>query len=230
LAESFATGKPQQGQSTGKEQKSLKGKRNPFVAKEGIPFLVAALIAIVACLNFGFGPFVVVPAILLLLFILIFRDPRRAIPAVPLGVVSPVDGTVVDVSLTDKGALGTEAHKILVRVDSFGTYTARCPVEGKIMDFRGAVPDTAEASACTGLWVRTDESDDVVLQFHGHRLGLAPLAFLGYGERVGQGQRCAYLRLTRLAEVQLPINGRIMVKKGQRVSAGVDVLAKLPHP
>jgi phosphatidylserine decarboxylase len=78
--------------------------------------------------------------------------------------------------------------------------------------------------------VRTDEGDDVVLQFHGHRLGLAPLAFLGYGERVGQGQRCAYLRLTRLAEVQLPINGRILVQKGQKVSAGVDVLAKLPHP
>ena len=69
-----------------------------------------------------------------------------------------------------------------------------------------------------------------MLQFHGHRFGFAPLAFLGYGERVGQGQRCAYLRLTRLAEVQLPINGRVLVTEGQKVSAGVDVLAKLPHP
>lgn len=208
----------------------MKGKRNPFVAKEGIPFLTVALVVFVACLTYGLVAFAVIPLLLLLWFVLIFRDPRRAIPAVPLGVVSPVDGIVVDVGLTDKGALGTEAHKILVRVDSFGTYTSRCPVEGKIMDFRAAVPDTAEAGACTGLWVRTDEGDDVVLQFHGHRLGLAPRAFLGYGERVGQGQRCAYLRLTRLAEVQLPINGRVMVKKGQQVSAGVDVLAKLPHP
>jgi len=208
----------------------LKGKRNPFVAKEGIPFLVVAAAATVASLNFGYATYAGIPAVALFIFVLIFRDPRRAIPAVPLGVVSPVDGVVVDVNLTDKGALATEAHKILIKVDSFGTYTARCPVEGKIMDFRGAVPDTAEAGACTGLWVQTDESDDVVLQFHGHRLGLAPLAFLGYGERVGQGQRCAFLRLTRLAEVQLPINGRVLVEKGQRVSAGVDVVAKLPHP
>ena len=208
----------------------MKGKRNPFVAKEGIPFLVVAAAATVASLNFGYATYAGIPAVVLFIFVLIFRDPRRAIPAVPLGVVSPVDGVVVDVNLTDKGALATEAHKILIKVDSFGTYTARCPVEGKIMDFRGAVPDTAEAGACTGLWVQTDESDDVVLQFHGHRLGLAPLAFLGYGERVGQGQRCAYLRLTRLAEVQLPINGRVLVEKGQKVSAGVDVLAKLPHP
>jgi phosphatidylserine decarboxylase len=81
-----------------------------------------------------------------------------------------------------------------------------------------------------GLWIRTDEDDDVVLQFHGHRFGLAPLAFLRYGERVGQGQRCAFLRLTRQAEVQLPIASRVLVTKGQRVTAGADVLAKLPHP
>ena len=96
------------------------------------------------------------------------------------------------------------------------------------MDFRGAIGDSAAASS--GLWVQTDEKDDVVLRFHGYRFGFGPVAFLGFGERVGQGQRCAYLRLTRLAEVQLPINSRPVVEKGQRVTAGVDVLAKLPHP
>lgn len=172
----------------------------------------------------------VVPVALLVLFSLIFRDPRRVIPAVPLGIVSPVDGTVTEIKLTDKGSLGDEAHQIFIKVDSLGTYTARCPVEGKIMDFRGALSDSAEANACTGLWVKTDEDDDVVLQFHRHRLGLAPKAFLRYGERVGQGQRCAYLRLAGAAEVQLPINGRVLIKQGQKVKAGVDVLAKLPHP
>jgi len=208
----------------------LKGKRNPFVAKEGIPFLVVTLVVLVAFWHYGYRPYVVLPAALFILFSLIFRDPRRTIPAVPLGVVSPVDGIVTEVKLTDKGSLGEEAHQIFIKVDSLGTYTARCPVEGKIMDFRGALPDSAQAGACTGLWVKTDEDDDVVLQFHGHRLGFAPKAFLRYGERVGQGQRCAYLRLTGSAEVQLPINGRVMVKEGQKVIAGVDVLAKLPHP
>ena len=98
------------------------------------------------------------------------------------------------------------------------------------MDFRGADPEAAALGHANGLWVRTDADQDVVLQVHGHRFGCAPRAFLGYGERVGQGQRCAYLRLTRLAEVQLPINGRVLVEKGQKVSAGLDVLAKLPHP
>lgn len=208
----------------------MKGRRNPFVAREGIPFLLAMLV-VTGFVGREFGlAWALLPGLVFLYLLLIFRDPRRQIPAVPLGVVSPVDGDVVDVSLTDRGALNGDAHKILLRVDSFGTYTARCPAEGKIMDFRAAVPESAAPGGTSGLWVRTDENDDVVLQFHGHRFGLAPLAFLGYGERVGQGQRCAYLRLTRYAEVQLPINGRVLVTKGQRVSAGKDVLARLPHP
>jgi phosphatidylserine decarboxylase len=78
--------------------------------------------------------------------------------------------------------------------------------------------------------VVTDEGENVILQFRGNRLRLAPRAFLRYGERVGQGQRCAYLRLTKFAEVELPGDARILVEKGQRVFAGTDLLARLPQP
>ena len=207
----------------------MKGRRNPFVAREGFPFLAITLFGVWAAWQYLSIYYAIPPAILLAYFWLVFRDPRRNVPAVPLGIVSPVDGTVADIGLTDKSVLNGEAHKIIIRVNSLGTYTARCPIEGKIMDFRGDQPNKQVPAETTGLWVRTDEDDDVVLQFHGHRLGLAPRAFLRYGERVGQGQRCAYLRLTRFAEVQLPINGRVLVTAGQHVAAGSDVLAKLPH-
>jgi len=207
----------------------LKGRRNPFVAREGIPFLAVTFLGAGVAWQFAGPGFAILPTILFFYCMMVFRDPRRNVPAVPLGIVSPVDGVVVDIGLTDKGALNGEAHKIIIRVTSLGTYTARCPIEGKIMDFRGDQPHKQVLGETSGLWVRTDENDDVVLQFHGHRFGLAPRAFLRYGERVGQGQRCAYLRLTRFAEVQLPINGRVLVTAGQRVAAGSDVLAKLPH-
>ncbi len=208
----------------------MRDRANPFVAREGVPFLVAAVVAIFAVGQLVDLVWTLVPFIILIWLFLVFRDPLRAVPAVPLGVLSPVDGTVLEVGLTDNGALNGEAHRILIRVNMLGTYTARCPTEGKIMDFRGAVPESATVGHASGFWVKTDEEEDVVLQFRGHRFGRAPLAFLGYGERVGQGQRCAYLRLTRLAEVQLPVNSRVHVTAGQKVAAGVDVLAKLPHP
>ncbi len=205
-------------------------RRIRLVASEGIPFLGAMAVVTAAVMHFWGLLYAVVPALLLIFLYLIFRDPKRQVPAVPLGVVSPADGVVIDVGVTDKGALDRESHRIVIRVNILGTYTARCPIEGKIMDLHSDPPDRLATIESSGLWVRTDEDDDVVLQFRGHRFGLAPLAFLRYGERVGQGQRCAFLRLTRLAEVQLPIASRVLVKTGQRVTAGADVLAKLPHP
>lgn len=207
----------------------MDGRRNSFVASEGIPFLLVSAAAIIACWQLVGAIYCLIPLAAFVYFYLLFRDPRRAVPAVPLGVVSPVDGFVVAVGMTGSDAGRGETQKIILQIDSWGTYTARCPVEGKILDLNGQRPDGQFATKASGLWVRTDEGDDVVLHFSGHRLGLAPLAFFRFGDRVGQGQRCAYLRLVRLAEVEIPLAARILVKMGQRVSAGSDVLAKLPH-
>lgn len=202
---------------------------NPFVAKEGLPFLFGTAAIVAAVWQYvGFWASLL-PFVAFIYFYLLFRDPHRPVPAVPLGVVSPVDGEVLDVSVTDHSVLGGEAHTIRIKVDSLGTYTARSPVEGKVMDLATDGVKGRSAIGSGGLWVRTDETDDVVLRFSGNRFGLAPRAFVRYGERLGQGQRCAFLRLTRVAEVQVPIVARIQVEKGQAVTAGSDVIAKLPH-
>lgn len=208
----------------------MKGRRNPFIAREGIPFVLVAAVAFGLALRYLDIAFAVAAASLLFVFVLIFRDPRRAVPASPLGVVSPVDGRVVDIDLADKGVLQGEAHRVKIRIDSFGTYTARAPVEGKIMDLRSVEGDKIADYNTNALWLRTDENHDVVLQFHGYRFGLAPQSFIRFGDRVGQGQRCAYLRLTRFAELHLPIDSKILVKPGQVVVAGTDLIGKVSHP
>lgn len=197
---------------------------------EGVPFLITMAVATaIAWYVGGVGP-ASVPFALFLYLYLIFRDPQRHIATAPLGVVSPVDGKVVASPVSSKGLLEGEVRRIVIRVNSFGTYTARSPVEGKIMDLHALSQPGSQDASAAGLWVVTDEGNNVVLQFRGNRFGIAPRAFLRYGERVGQGQRCAYLRLTKFAELQLPIDSRILVTEGQRVVAGRDLLAKLPQP
>lgn len=208
----------------------MEGRRNPFVASEGLPFLIVTAVAFALAVRFLDPVFAVAAAILLLVFVLVFRDPRRDIPAAPLGVVSPVDGRVIDVDLADKGVLHGEAHRIKIRIDSFGTYSARAPVEGKIMNLKTVKSEKIVDYRTNALWIQTDEGDDIVLQFHGYRFGLAPRSFIRFGERVGQGQRCAYLRLTRVAELHLPIKSKILVSPGQLVVAGTDLIGKVPHP
>lgn len=208
----------------------MEGRRNPFIAGEGVPFLLAAAAAFFLALRFLDIVFAVAAGLLFFVLILIFRDPRRAVPASPLGVVSPVDGRIISVDVVDKCVLHGEAHRVRIRIDSLGTYTARAPVEGKIRSLASANGGLLIDCSTNALWIQTDEGDDVVLQFDGYRFGLAPQSFIRFGERVGQGQRCAYLRLTRVAELRLPIESKILVKPGQVVVAGTDLIGKVPHP
>jgi phosphatidylserine decarboxylase len=207
----------------------LEGRRNPYIAREGGPYLLLVAAGIGFSLKYLDVYFVIAAVLLFIMLFLVFRDPRRVIPASPLGVVSPVDGRVISVDLVDKGVLQGEAHRIQIRINSMGTYTARAPIEGKISDLRSVAGDQVVDYRTNALWIQTDEGDHIVLQFHGYRFGLAPLSFARYGERVGQGQRCAYLRLTRIAELHLPIESKILVKPGQSVIAGTQLIGKLTH-
>ncbi len=167
--------------------------------------------------------------VLVLLFLL-FRDPRRQVPSVALGIVSPVDGEVVEVETTDRCAVQGKAYRVRIRVNPLGTYTARSPIEGRVMDLRSRADGAGPDCPANALWVETDEGDSVVLMFHDYRFGLAPLSFVGLGERVGQGDRCAYIRLARFAELYLPAKGRVHVKPGSDVIAGTDLIGAVPQP
>ncbi len=197
----------------------MHGRRNPFIAQEGVIWLLLVLAAFVATVRYSEPWYALIPGLLLLILYMVFRDPHRSVPSIALGVFSPVDGEVASVDQIEQGATGAPALRVTIRVNSFGTYTARSPVEGTIKDL-----------GKKALWLQTDENQDVVLTFSGYRLGLAPRAFAKFGERLGQGQRCAYLRLTRIAELQLPVDGKVLVEPGQTVVAGRDVIGNVPSP
>jgi len=172
----------------------------------------------------------VLPVAVFVLLFLLFRDPRRDIRPVALGIVCPVDGEIVAVDTTDRCVVQGEAYRVRIRIDPLGTYTARSPIEGRIMDLHSRTEGVGPECPANALWVETDEGDSVVLQFHEYRLGLAPKSFVKLGERVGQGERCAYIRLAAFAEVYLPVDGRVHVKVGDRVTAGSDLIGAVPHP
>jgi phosphatidylserine decarboxylase len=208
----------------------MRDQNTPLIAREGLPLIALALA--LAALSLRYLPWWValLPLGLAVLLILLFRDPRRFVPPVALGVVSPVDGEVVDVDTTNRCVVQGEAYRIRICIDHFGTYSARSPVEGWVMDLSSKLGGMGAECPVNALWLETDEGNSVVLQFHEYRFGLAPKSFLQFGERVGQGQRCAYMRLARYAEVYLPIAGRVHVEPGQRVRAGNDLIGAVPHP
>ncbi len=190
--------------------------------------LVAALA--VYLLRYQSAWLALLPTVAFVLLFLLFRDPRRDVPSVALGIASPVDGEVVEVERTDRCVVQGDAYRIRIRINPLGTYTARSPIEGRVMDLHSRAEGVGPECPANALWVENDEGDSVVLMFQDYRLGLAPQSFVGLGERVGQGDRCAYIRLAGYAEIYLPARGRIHVKPGQVVTAGTDLIGAVPQP
>lgn len=204
-------------------------KRHSTIAAEGVPLMLLTALATVAAFHWLGWAYSLVAMLLLIWQYFLFRDPVRRIPAEPAAILSPCDGRIVSIDLTDEGVLIREAMRISIAVDHMGAYTIRSPVEGWIFDPRDNVKAGSKRSGTNGLWVRTDADDDVVTVFRGPPLLGVPVSFVRYGERVGQGQRCGNLRLARRALVLAPNDVRVLVKVGDRVEAGTTTLARFRY-
>lgn len=157
-----------------------------------------------------------------------FRDPQRAVPALPLAVLSPADGRVVAAGRVADPYLDRDAVRIVVGMNRLGVYSIRSPVEGKVVQ-RWYSARTAQGRPRYGVHVRTDEGDDVVLAMTGPARRPRPRCYVQHGERVGHGQRCGHMLFGASVEVYLPANSRVDAKVGDTVTAGVAVLATLVH-
>ena len=207
---------------------------HPYIAREGWLF-IGALAASGFMAKFYFGLLAALPLWLLCIALAyLFRDPNRVIPPAPLGVVSPADGEVLAIEPVYDDYLKRDANKIAIRMNRFGTYATRAPIEGKILQHWHLPTDEAsdndvEALDRYAMWLQTDENDDVVLVMGVGIKALKPTCYHHTGERIGQGERCGLVRFGGYIEVLLPLDARIEVTVGDTVEAGSDILATLIH-
>lgn len=201
----------------------MAGKHHPAVARDGWPLIfllvIATLVAWVVDSEWS-----LLFAALAFAATLRFRDPERTIPSEALGVVSPVDGIVEAVDTVADPFLDRQAIRVRIRIHRFGCYSARAPLEGKVLETKCAQP-----SGPRGLRLETDEGDQVVVTLNTAPGWGRPRSLCGYGSRIGQGQRIAWLRLARVAELYLPVGTRMAVSPGRRVLAGSELVASLVH-
>ncbi len=197
-----------------------------IIAREGWPWLLGVIVLAIALWRLQVPLGAGIAAATAVLLFLLFRDPARSIPALPLGVLAPVDGRILEVAEVQDEVLRGAWLRLRIRTSRRGAYTVRAPIEGTILEVGERALPGLDAQ---GLWLRSEEDDDVVLLFPTRLPGLTPKAFVRYGERVGQGQRFAYLRLAPIAELYLPPGTRLQVRVGERVLAGSAVIGELCH-
>jgi phosphatidylserine decarboxylase len=200
--------------------------RNILISRQGLVPLLAATLAAVLVLHFiglreslafwGLG----------LLVLVLFRDPERDIPSIPLTVLSPADGRVVVIEKTDDPYLRRPSLKVTINMNAYGVFTTRSPIGGKVLEPPSIIDGKLHPH---GVWLQTDEGDDIVLVMNRGRLNNKPRCYIRFGDRVGQGKRCGFVHLGGLVDMYLPENSQPLVAVGAAVQAGSDVIARLIH-
>ena len=105
---------------------------HPILAREGWPFIAAALaVAVIVWAVAGFAWSV--PLWLVAVFVIqFFRDPPRAVPTQPNAVLSPADGRIVKVEKARDPMTERDTLLISVFMNVFNVHSNRSPVDGTV--------------------------------------------------------------------------------------------------
>ena len=169
-----------------------------------------------------------------------FRNPSRTIASDTTSIISPVDGVVDDLAITDGSPwMQGEALRIGIFLSVLDIHATRAPISGTvrtIVEIPGVHRNALSLEAGTTnqrneIWLSDAAGRSLLLrQIAGavaRRVVFAPQP----GDTVRAGAVIGMIRLGSRAEVWLPMqNGYVAtVWRGDRVLAGVTVLARVPH-
>ena len=208
--------------------------RHPLIAREGWPFLGAAILAALAVTAFA-GWTWAAPLWLVSLFILqFFRDPARTPPRGEELVLCPADGRVIVVGPARDPYLDRDALKISVFMNVFNVHSNRSPVGGRVEkawyhagSFLNAALDKAsDANERSALWIKTERGIDVTCVQVAGLIARRILTYAGAGDMLAAGQRYGFIRFGSRVDVYLPPGSQPRVSLGDRVCAGETVLAE----
>ena len=191
-------------------------------------YYALALIAGGLCITYFTKPVAGTPFYLLALFCLyFFRDPDREIPPGPVA-VSPADGRVVAVAPE-----GADQRRVSIFLNIFDVHVNRSPIAGTVTNVeyrpgRFHIASSAEASVHNEMNVITVEDGGTKLVFK-QIAGLVARRVVcdkKAGDRVEKGERIGIIKFGSRMDVLFGPEWEILVREGERVSAGASVLAR----
>ena len=206
---------------------------HPFIAKEGWPFIAGSfLLALVAS---SAGVWSLPLWVIFVFCVQFFRDPARLIAGGPKSVLAPADGRIVVVEETDDPYLKRRALKVSVFMNVFNVHSNRSPIKCSVQQkwyqpgsFLNAALDKAslENERCA-LHLKTDDGRDITCVQIAGLVARRILNYVDSGAVLEAGARYGFIRFGSRVDLYLPLDSKVKVVIGEKVSASSSVLAEL---
>jgi phosphatidylserine decarboxylase len=218
-----------------------------IIAREGYPIIATALAAAILLLALALMTGGTIARVLMLaggislllsLFsVYFFRDPERHAEPDNLAVISPADGTIIDIREVDENRyLHSKAIRISIFMSVFNVHVNRAPITGSIEflhynpgKFLSAFKEKASLDneqLIVGL-KREPDGTKITVCFIAGLIARRIVFYKKLQDRISRGERINMIRFGSRVDVYLPVGTPIGVANGDTVKAGITVLANL---
>lgn len=160
-----------------------------------------------------------------------FRDPNREVPAGPVA-VSPADGKVVVVKPEDGG------QRISIFLNVFDVHVNRTPIPGRVVDVhyqegqflvasKEAASHSNEQNIITVEGTVAGKPTRIMFKQIAGLIARRIVCYTKPGATLAAGERVGLIKFGSRVDVQLGPEWEVVVRVGQRVSAGSSVIARM---
>ena len=165
-----------------------------------------------------------------------FRDPDRVTPTEPHALVSPADGKVVYADTVEEDTYYQgRCKKISIFMSVFNVHVNRVPHDGTVEKisyhpgkfFSANLDKASKENEHNALFIKTGEGVTYcVVQIAG-LIARRIICNTTTGDSVVRGQRFGMICFGSRLDVYLPVESRLNVTVGQRVTAGNSIIGYL---
>jgi phosphatidylserine decarboxylase len=202
------------------------------IVKEGYPFILVPLILGLLLLLFSFSEVSSIVGILCILFSLFclyfFRDPKVEITLGENLILSPCNGTVLEVS-------ENETEKVIrVFLSIFDVHLQRSPISGKVLSvehkhgkfLKAMDPNAHIVNEQNIITIENENGKYIVKQIAGI-LARRCVSWVKPGDILKPGDKIGVIKFSSQVDLHMPKNAEIIIKKGDKAISGVTVFANI---
>ena len=196
------------------------------IVKEGYPFILGCLIVGVA-FHFIFTPLSGVFYILAILCLLFFRDPDLTINADEKFILSPCNGTVMNVIENENGQTEVRVFMSVANV-----HLQRSPISGTVKSvehkpgkfLKAHLPEAYIENEQNVITIENENGTYIVKQIAGI-LARRCVAWVKPGDVIKQGDKIGVIKFSSQVDLIMPAGYDVRVKVGDKVTSGLSIFA-----
>lgn len=166
-----------------------------------------------------------------------FRDPERVTPQKSGEAVSPADGKIVRIKERIDPMTGESRICISIFMSLFDVHVNRSPVSCKVENirywpgkfFNASLDKASSDNERCGYLIRDSEQNTWTMVQIAGLIARRIVCRIEEGDILGRGQRYGLIRFGSCVELYLPQGYSPIVRIGDRVVAGQDVIARLAN-